>query len=143
MGLITSCFRASVRKLVVVLAVILLTFSITAGAAWPGSPAGPEREIKNPLAGDPEAIRQGRVIFRFACIFCHGLGASGGTRGPDLTRGRWTHGSSDAAIFQNIDEGVPGGLALDARSGEPLASVQVKLAVGSQQTVTDQEGHFN
>ena len=103
-----SCFRGRVRKLVVVLTGTLLIFSIAAGAAWPDSPAGPGREVRNPLAGDPEAIRQGRVIFRFGCIFCHGLEANGGTRGPDLTRGRWTHGSSDAAIFQNIDEGVPG-----------------------------------
>ena len=108
MGLTNGGFCARVRKLVVVLTATLLAFSIVAGAAQPNPPAGPAREVKNPLAGDPEAVRQGRVIFRFGCIFCHGLEANGGTRGPDLTRGRWTHGSSDAAIFQNIDEGVPG-----------------------------------
>ncbi len=108
MGLTTSCFRARVRKLVVVLTVTLLTFSITAEAAWPDSPAGPEREVRNPLAGDPEAIQHGRASFRHFCSFCHGLEATRGTRGPDLTRGRWTHGSSDAAIFRTISEGVPG-----------------------------------
>ena len=29
-------------------------------------------------------------------------------RGPDLTAGRWVHGSSDADIFRTITRGVPG-----------------------------------
>jgi putative heme-binding domain-containing protein len=36
------------------------------------------------------------------------LNAHGGGRGPDLTSGRWTHGSSDAEIFRTISQGVPG-----------------------------------
>ena len=96
------------RRLLVVLAVTLFTFSITAGAARPNSPAGLGEEVQNPLAGDPEAIQQGRVLFRFSCSHCHGLGASGGPRGPDLTTGRWTHGGSDTAIFRTISQGRPG-----------------------------------
>ncbi len=96
------------ENLVAVLAVTLLGLSLTAGAARPSAPAGPEKEIKNPVAGNPEAIQQGRMVFRFSCSICHGLGATGGMRGPDLTRGRWAHGGSDAAIFRTINEGIPG-----------------------------------
>jgi cytochrome c oxidase cbb3-type subunit 3 len=62
----------------------------------------------NPVAGDPQAIREGASLFRANCSPCHGLNAKGGGRGPDLTSGRWTHGSSDAEIFRTITQGVPG-----------------------------------
>jgi cytochrome c oxidase cbb3-type subunit 3 len=108
MALTNGGFCGRARKLVLVLAATLFTFSITAGAAQPSSLAGPEKEVQNPLAGDPEAIQVGRSNFRMKCSICHGVEASGGSRGPDLTRRRWTHGSSDAAIFRTINEGVPG-----------------------------------
>src|SRR5258708_33378116 len=41
---------------------------------------------KNPLAQDPSAAKLGEFEFRANCAFCHGLGARGGGRGPDLTR---------------------------------------------------------
>jgi putative heme-binding domain-containing protein len=63
---------------------------------------------KNPLAGDPQAIEAGKYHFRINCAVCHGLGARGGGRGPDLTRARKKHGSSDAEMFRTIHDGVPG-----------------------------------
>ena len=54
------------------------------------------------------AVKEGASVFRANCSPCHGLNARGGGRGPDLTSGRWTHGSSDAAIFRTISQGVPG-----------------------------------
>jgi cytochrome c oxidase cbb3-type subunit 3 len=63
---------------------------------------------RNPLAGDANAVRQGAVLFREDCIFCHGVGARGGMRGPDLTTGSWNHGGADADIFATIKVGVPG-----------------------------------
>ena len=63
---------------------------------------------KNPFAGDAEAARRGEFHFRINCAFCHGLGARGGGRGPDLTRARKRHGSSDAEMFTTINQGVPG-----------------------------------
>lgn len=54
------------------------------------------------------SIKEGASMFRANCSPCHGLSARGGGRGPDLTSGRWTHGSSDAAIFRTITQGVPG-----------------------------------
>jgi putative heme-binding domain-containing protein len=53
-------------------------------------------------------IKEGASLFRGNCSPCHGLNARGGGRGPDLTSGRWTHGSSDAQIFRTISQGVPG-----------------------------------
>jgi len=63
---------------------------------------------KNPLAGDAKAAEVGESQFRANCAFCHGLGARGGGRGPDLTRAQKRHGNSDADLYRTINEGVPG-----------------------------------
>ena len=68
------------------------------------------QDVKNPVAGDPKEIDQGAFLFRSNCALCHGLAARGGSRGPDLTRGVWNHGGSDAAIFNTILHGLPGTL---------------------------------
>jgi len=71
--------------------------------------AGPARsQDKNPLANDSNAAKLGEFEFRANCAFCHGLGARGGGRGPDLTRERKKHGNSDADLFRTVNEGVPG-----------------------------------
>ena len=62
---------------------------------------------KNPYAGDSKIAKVGEYQFRLNCAFCHGLGARGGGRGPDLTRAK-RHGSSDAEIFHNIHDGIAG-----------------------------------
>jgi len=63
---------------------------------------------RNPFAGDAKAAHAGEFQFRINCAFCHGLGARGGGRGPDLTRAHKRHGSSDADLFRTINQGVPG-----------------------------------
>jgi putative heme-binding domain-containing protein len=63
---------------------------------------------KNPFAGDPNAAKLGESQFRANCAFCHGLGARGGGRGPDLTRAQKRHGNADADLFRTINDGVPG-----------------------------------
>jgi len=63
---------------------------------------------KNPYAGDAKVAKLGEFEFRANCAFCHGLGARGGGRGPDLTRTPKKHGDSDAEIFNTINNGVPG-----------------------------------
>ena len=65
-------------------------------------------ERKNPLAGDARAIESGRVMFRMQCAGCHGLSATGGRSGPDLTRGTFTVGDTDADLYGVIFNGVPG-----------------------------------
>src|SRR5438874_9781944 len=62
----------------------------------------------NPFAGDPKAITQGAVLFRQECVFCHGVAARGGMRGPDLTTGSWSHGGTDLDLTNTISAGVPG-----------------------------------
>jgi cytochrome c oxidase cbb3-type subunit 3 len=63
---------------------------------------------RNPLARDPKAAKAGEYEFRINCALCHGLGARGGGRGPDLTRAQKKHAMSDAAMFQVINNGIPG-----------------------------------
>ncbi|MGA2428485.1 MAG: c-type cytochrome [Candidatus Acidiferrum sp.] len=63
---------------------------------------------KNPFAGNTDAAKVGESQFRANCAFCHGLGARGGGRGPDLTRAKKRHGNADADLFRTINEGVPG-----------------------------------
>lgn len=70
--------------------------------------AAQEKTASNPLAGNPAAAKAGELLFRSNCSPCHGLNARGGGRGPDLTSGRWVHGSSDSDIFRTISTGVPG-----------------------------------
>ena len=63
-------------------------------------------EMKNLFTSD-EDIEAGARVFRTSCALCHGGDATGGL-GPDLTRGVFRHGSSDAALFRNVLTGIPG-----------------------------------
>jgi len=78
--------------------VLLMVCFVTAGA----------QESKTTTNPRPATIKEGASLFRANCSPCHGLNARGGGRGPDLTSGRWTHGSSDGDIFRTISRGVPG-----------------------------------
>ena len=78
-----------------------LTFSARPGRSE-------ENTVQEPVTAKPPRIKEGASLFRANCSPCHGLGAHGGGRGPDLTSGRWVHGSTDAAIFDTITQGVPG-----------------------------------
>jgi cytochrome c oxidase cbb3-type subunit 3 len=49
----------------------------------------------------------GEKIFRSHCASCHGLNGAGGN-GPSLTTGVFYHGSTDADLYRNISEGIPG-----------------------------------
>lgn len=63
---------------------------------------------RNPFAGDTKAAKAGEYQFRINCALCHGLGAHGGGRGPDLTRAVKKHTHSDADMFQVISNGIAG-----------------------------------
>jgi cytochrome c oxidase cbb3-type subunit III len=65
-------------------------------------------EGQNPFAADAKAAKAGEYEFRINCALCHGLGAHGGGRGPDLTRAVKKHTHSDADMFQVISNGIPG-----------------------------------
>ena len=80
--------------------VVVLLVAVSLGFAQ-------QAEVKNPFTGDAQAIDQGQQLFRLACAGCHGLNAKG-VRGPDLTTGQWSHGGTDAQLFQTIMRGIPG-----------------------------------
>ena len=63
---------------------------------------------QNPFVKDPKAAKAGEYEFRINCALCHGLGAHGGGRGPDLTRPQKKHTHNDAEMFQVISNGIPG-----------------------------------
>ncbi len=65
-------------------------------------------QTRNPLSTDPRTAKAGEFEFRINCALCHGLGARGGGRGPDLTRAHKRHGDSDGDLFRNISQGIPG-----------------------------------
>lgn len=71
-------------------------------------PVPVQAQSKNPFAGDAKVAKLGEFQFRSNCAFCHGLGARGGGRGPDLTRAQKRHGNSDAEMFRNIHDGIAG-----------------------------------
>src|SRR5437660_1512745 len=68
--------------------------------------AADPRPAKNPLEGNPQAISNGRAMFRTRCAGCHGPDARG-YLGPDLT-GFWTAGGADDRMFDIVRRGVPG-----------------------------------
>jgi putative heme-binding domain-containing protein len=89
-----------------------LTFLSAAGACFAllliVSVSGRGFDDRNPFAGDAKAAKAGESEFRINCALCHGLGARGGGRGPDLTRAQKKHAHSDAEMFQVISNGIPG-----------------------------------
>lgn len=72
------------------------------------SPTPAQEPTSRPLTAAAATVTQGAVLFRQECVFCHGVGARGGMRGPDLTTGAWSHGGSDEALVATITDGVPG-----------------------------------
>jgi mono/diheme cytochrome c family protein len=59
------------------------------------------------VSANPERVRFGRELFNQQCSPCHGVDARGGMA-PNLTKGEFTHGGSDWAIYRTIKYGIPG-----------------------------------
>jgi putative heme-binding domain-containing protein len=85
---------------------MLVAFTLLFGAAT--VPFVIAQEKSKDSSTKAATIEEGTSLFRANCAPCHGLNARGGGRGPDLTSGRWTHGSTDDEIFRTISQGVPG-----------------------------------
>jgi len=85
---------------------VKLVIACALAAAWFAQ--AEQIPAKNPFAGDPQAVESGRVMFRMYCAGCHGLHATGGRSGPDLTRGGFAGGDGDAEIFRVLSNGVAG-----------------------------------
>ena len=65
-----------------------------------------QAQVRNPRTTPADAAAGGK-IFRSHCADCHGLKGEGG-KGPNLSSGVYYHGSSDASLFRNITDGIPG-----------------------------------
>lgn len=84
-------------------AIVVFTLAALAAAAQQPRPGDPE----NPVAGDPNAIENGRKTYVGSCAGCHGATGEGG-RGPNLRDGRLIRRSSDAQMFRTIQKGISG-----------------------------------
>lgn len=63
-------------------------------------------QVRNPHTS-PADVAAGAKIYRSHCADCHGITGQGG-KGPDLSSGQYFHGSSDAALLENITDGIAG-----------------------------------
>jgi len=83
---------------------------------------------QNPFAGDPKAAKAGEFQFRINCAFCHGLGARGGGRGPDLTRAHKRHAHSDAQMFRTISDGIAGtAMPANGTNGQGVGMTEAEI----------------
>lgn len=64
-------------------------------------------ELKNPVAGQAQAIEAGQKIFQNGCAACHGANAEGG-RGPNLNDNGHVRAMTDEQLFNTVRRGIPG-----------------------------------
>jgi len=60
-----------------------------------------------PLAAQQSDAALGAFTYRTYCSECHGLKGQG-VRGPDLARGSFTHGDTDADMARTVSKGISG-----------------------------------
>ncbi|HUQ90908.1 MAG TPA: c-type cytochrome [Bryobacteraceae bacterium] len=101
-------------------------------------------QVRNPHSS-PADVAAGARSYRSHCAECHGRKGEGG-RGPDLTRGEYRHGSSEAALFKTIDDGIPGtgmpGIYFeDVQIWQLVAFVRTLASPAAQQTVAGSRSH--
>ncbi|MBI3796825.1 MAG: c-type cytochrome [Deltaproteobacteria bacterium] len=82
--------------------IVLLDFSASAETPV-------DTSVKNPFAGNAEAIATGKMLFEAACTgYCHATAtANRAGRCPNLFDCEWKHGGSDGEVFHSVTEGVP------------------------------------
>ena len=62
----------------------------------------------SPIEHSEQAVQQGREIYNRTCTVCHGLNGAAGDRGPAVGAGRSYVLRSDKAIFDALQNGIPG-----------------------------------
>lgn len=65
-----------------------------------------QERTDNPYTS-PQDVQAGEQLFGSQCTVCHGVGATGGEIGPDLSSGVFSNASTDAGLFGVISEGIP------------------------------------
>ncbi|MBI3301723.1 MAG: c-type cytochrome [Deltaproteobacteria bacterium] len=87
-----------------------VTLCLVALASVPARAETPvDGSLKNPFAGNAEAIAAGKALFEATCAgYCHATeGSKRGGRCPNLFDCEWKHGGSDGEVFHSVTEGVP------------------------------------
>lgn len=95
------------------------SWSSTVVAADPAESAGIPvltvalQSAPKPIPATEATIKAGATVYARMCRSCHGflgkgdgIAAPPGTKPANLVDAEWKHGSSDAAIFKNIREGI-------------------------------------
>src|SRR5262245_52519901 len=96
------------RILILAIAVAGASFSLKAQVGG-GRGAAADAGGANPLAGNAQAIEQGRDIYNRTCTTCHGPDGAGGEMGPALGAPARRYAlSTDAQIFDAIKSGIRG-----------------------------------
>src|SRR3974377_1165797 len=81
---------------------LAVAIAVCTSAAQTPTPETPKKErTPEELA----ALAEGQALFRGLCTGGH-VGAGRGGKGPDLTRGKFTHGNKDEDIAKVIRDGV-------------------------------------
>lgn len=63
----------------------------------------------NPFRGDAAAVAEGKQVFDTICSACH-LPDGRGLVGPSLIDPFWKYGNDDAALYETVSNGRPGGM---------------------------------
>lgn len=82
------------------------TVCLLVAALCAGSPSAITAQEGTNLYTTTRDVAAGRQSFDRNCSRCHGIGGTGGERGPDLTAG-FQRASTDGGLFVVVREGVP------------------------------------
>ncbi len=85
--------------------------------------------LSNPFSSAADVAR-GQRNYVAQCAACHGIDGKGGNAGPALNTGNFKHASSDEALFQVINKGIPG-TVMPASSLNPVPVWQLVAYVRS------------
>jgi len=83
------------------LAAYLVAFGLVQSAMGQAPP-------KNPVGRGPEVVAAGRAAFNRMCTACHGVDGGEGERAPALVGDRRFFRLSEAALYDTIENGIPG-----------------------------------
>lgn len=92
---------------------MVTTGTVIAGAgdidkAETPTPVAAKSTDDNPYTGDPDAIAQGKALWRdTGCYSCHGGVGEGGV-GPNLIDDEWVYKPTDKTLFKTIAKGRKG-----------------------------------
>ena len=96
-------------KRTLILAIVLVGASFSLKAQGGAGRGATDPAAANPVAGNAQAIEQGRDIYNRTCTTCHGPDGAGGEMGPALGAPARRYAlSTDAQIFDAIKSGIRG-----------------------------------